>query len=82
MLTKAEAWSYEKEWRLVRKEQGTAEHKPLLNIQAKAAYLGMNMLPEHKATIKEICSAKNIPCYQMAPQYFNSSYEIVPLTIE
>lgn len=82
LLTKADAWSYEKEWRLFRKEQGTVQHKPLLNIQAKAAYIGMNMLPEHKAVIKEICSTKGIPCYQMAPQYFNSSYEIVPLLIE
>lgn len=81
LLTKSSAWSYENEWRLFRKDPNITNHQPLINIQAKAAYIGMKMSEGHKNLIKEICIEKNIPCYQMVPQYFNSSYEIKPIKI-
>lgn len=82
LLTKSKDWAYEKEWRIFNKEECSVQHNPLLNIRPKAAYMGIRMSPEHKTAIKEICKDKGILCYQMVPQYFNSSYEIKPIEVD
>lgn len=81
LLTKAESWSYEKEWRLYKKMPCPTRPQSLLEIKPSAAYMGINMQPSDKEKIIKLCQDKQIPCYQMVPQYFCSNYEINPIPI-
>lgn len=82
LLTKSSDWSYENEWRVFKKTNLDPPcHEPILHITPTAAYLGVKISAENKNKILNICQQKNIPCYQMIPQYFDSSYELVATEI-
>ena len=41
-------------------------------------YLGARIKEHNKQRLIKICKDKEIPCYQMLPQYFTSTYESEP----
>lgn len=80
MLTKSNAWAYEQEWRLFQpcELSKLTPHKMIGRMKPSAVYLGASIKVHNKQRIINICQAKNIPCYQMCPQYFTSQYECAP----
>ena len=62
LLTKDSAWSYEKEWRILRpSHQGNAVSLPIVS----AVYLGANCSQENKEKILSITNQLQVPVYQM-----------------
>lgn len=79
MLNKSEAWSYEKEWRLVanlqlKTEQFTPEC--ILKCKPKKIFLGARMKEENRKKIIEICKRKNIEYDEMLVNYLSNDYSI------
>lgn len=56
-------------------------HQCIAKIKPTAVYRGIKMSIEDKKTIADIAKDKKIPCYQMVPQYFSSTYEIKPIDV-
>lgn len=80
LLTKSDEWKYEAEWRMYRPFTSLDSlHQCIAKIKPTAVYRGVKMSIEDKKTITDIASDKKIPCYQMVPQYFSSTYEIKPV---
>lgn len=81
MLTKHKSWEYEQEWRLFRlpfRMEELSDHRKIAHLSATAIYLGTKITNENKEKLLKICKDKNIPCYQMLPQYFSPKYESAP----
>ena len=80
MLTKNKSWEYEQEWRLFKLAAPSecTSHKLLSNMKPSAVYLGARIKEHNKRRLLKICKEKGIPCYQMLPQYFTSTYESEP----
>lgn len=80
MLVKSNYWSYENEWRIISKiyEEETNEkfkdYKCILNYKSKSLYLGANISSENEKMLREICERKNIKCYKMYLDFFNSGF--------
>ena len=80
MLTKNKSWEYEQEWRLFKLAAPSecTPHKLVSNMKPSAVYLGARIKEHNKRRLLKICKEKGIPCYQMLPQYFTSTYESEP----
>ena len=80
MLTKSKVWEYEQEWRLFKLAAPSEfiPHKLVSNMKPSAVYLGARIKEHNKRRLLKICKEKGIPCYQMLPQYFTSTYESEP----
>ena len=77
MLTKHKSWEYEQEWRLFKRSSPEAHtnHAMIALLKPTAVYLGARIKEHNKKRLINICREKCIPCYQMLPQYFTSTYE-------
>ena len=67
-LEKSEAWSYEKEWRLILTFEwpySFPNYRIGINYNASAVYLGSRMKKRNKQQLINICKKQNIPVYQM-----------------
>lgn len=77
-LLKSDDWSYEREWRLTRREI-KPQYEPycvMTQLRPKALYLGSNMIPERELAIYEICQAKGIQCYKMLQNYVGRDFTL------
>ena len=83
MLTKSRAWEYEQGWRLfkIALTYENSPHKLVSYMKPSAVYLGARIKEHNKRRLIKICKEKSIPCYQMLPQYFTSTYESEPYQI-
>ena len=82
LLTKSDEWEYEAEWRMYRPLPSLDSfHQCIAKIKPTAVYRGIRMSIEDKKTTADIAKDKKIPCYQMVPQYFSSTYEIKPIDV-
>lgn len=78
LLTKSEAWSYEKEWRMFYSFGGT-KHGIIAKLKPSAIYLG-NAIESHlKNQLVETSREKGIACYQMERSLNSKKYELFPL---
>lgn len=78
LLTKSEAWSYEKEWRMFYSSGGT-KHGIIAKLKPSAIYLG-NAIESHlKNQLIETSREKGIACYQMERSLNSKKYELFPL---
>lgn len=76
--TKSKIWSYEKEWRVIRKLEITDNHyvdfpKPT------AIYLGTNASKILENRLLELCVAKKISLYKMKPDEYSYSLNSEPI---
>lgn len=76
--TKSKIWSYEKEWRVIRKLEITDNHcvnfpKPI------AIYLGTNASKILENRLLELCVAKRISLYKMKPDEYSYSLNNEPI---
>ncbi|MBR5143542.1 MAG: hypothetical protein IKW53_00695, partial [Clostridia bacterium] len=71
-------WEYEKEWRLFSRipETSPKPHGVITTMKPKAVYLGTRMKEHNKKRIINICKEREIPCFQMIPQYHINDYEL------
>lgn len=79
ILNKSEAWSYEKEWRLVANLQSKTEQftpECILKCRPKKIFLGARMKEENRKKIIEICKRKNIEYDEMLVNYLSNDYSI------
>lgn len=78
MLTKSSCWEYEKEWRLFSRipETNLKPHGVITTMKPRAIYLGARMKEHNKKRIINICKEREIPCFQMVPQYHINDYEL------
>ena len=79
ILNKSEAWSYEKEWRLVANLQSKTEQftpECILKCKPKKIFLGARMKEANKKKIIEICKRKNIEYDEMLVNYLSNDYSI------
>ena len=83
LLTKSSDWDYEREWRLFKilDSGNIVKHKMIANLKPTDVYVGVRIKEQNKRRIVNICNDKQIPCYQMLPQYFTSTYESTMLQI-
>lgn len=84
MLVKGKEWEYEKEWRLFKcpETDQFIKHKLITKMKPTAVYLGTSITPHNKARLKNICRKKEIPCYQMNPQFYSTKFEFIPFEIK
>ena len=66
LLTKADFWKYEHEWRVVMSLTDLDQSNNLYKKIISAIYLGVNISPERKEAIKLIGKENRIPVYQMS----------------
>lgn len=65
-MMKAEAWSYEEEWRIISPiGAGADEYRKLTMPNPKALYLGARISPPNQDIIVSFAKARNIPVYRM-----------------
>lgn len=78
-LEKAEAWAYEREWRLILTHEWPNDiGSPKVHIQKKAAgiYLGARMEDTNKLQLIHIAEEKKIPVYEMYIDHSSREYEM------
>ena len=78
-LEKAEAWAYEREWRLILTHEWPNDiGSPRVHIQKKAAgiYLGARMEEGNKLQLIHIAKEKEIPVYEMYIDHSSREYEM------
>ncbi|EJT6665860.1 DUF2971 domain-containing protein [Clostridium perfringens] len=81
VLTKAENWKYENEWRIVVQNKDESQIGLLIKTpKVKAIYLGCRIDEENKKTIKNLAIEKGIEVYQMKMK--KDSFELEPEKVE
>jgi hypothetical protein len=75
-LIKAKDWSYETEWRLLFNNKEITEDQAYNFGKPKAVYLGIDMTPNHKQFLEEICRRKQIPVRRM--KKIKNSFKLEP----
>lgn len=64
-LSKANQWNYEKEWRIILKNNKADKGHVIDSPKVKSIYLGCKATNELENELKEIAKNKNIPIYKM-----------------
>ena len=75
LLTKAEWWSYEREWRLVAYKQGEG-YWPIADNALKAVILGMKTDQQLKDKVRRLCSTRNPPVEVLQAMPGPDTYEL------
>lgn len=78
LLTKSSAWSYEKEWRMIKTNPDYSKYGVICKHPAKAVYIGSKTTNEDAEKLYTICRKKNIECFKMLLDYYSGDYSLEP----
>lgn len=87
-LKKSQSWSHEKEWRMIFNDFSNFKRfhifekddkKYIHFLKPTSVYLGIDIKPKHRESIKNLCRLKKINVYQMMKDI--TGYNLIPMQI-